>query len=52
MLLKKNRNNILKRGTASYCKRHLTYEEYVIEWGHFRKAYLWDLSANPLSNTP
>jgi len=45
-VVKKIRNNLLKSGGATFCTRHLKFEEESIEWEHFRNAYLWDIS-NP-----
>lgn len=45
-VVKKIRNNILKSGTEAYCTRHLIYGDKFIEWDHFRKAYLWDISSS------
>lgn len=45
-VVKKIRNNILKSGTEAYCKIHLIYGDKFIEWDHFRKAYLWDISSS------
>lgn len=43
---KKIRNTILKSGIEAYCKRHLIYGDKFIEWNHFRKTYLWDISSS------
>ncbi|KAK6178389.1 hypothetical protein SNE40_013184 [Patella caerulea] len=46
-VFKKIRNNISKSGDDTFCKRHLKCGKNFIEWSHFRKAYLWDMSCNP-----
>jgi hypothetical protein len=45
-VVKNIRHNILKSGTEAYCTRHLIYGDKFIEWDHFRKAYLWDISSS------
>ncbi|XP_062587022.1 uncharacterized protein LOC134248629 [Saccostrea cucullata] len=45
-VIKKIRNNILKSGTDASCKRHLMLGDKYIEWNHFRKAYIWDISSH------
>ena len=47
-VIKKIRNNILKSGTEANCKRHLKVGDRFIEWNHFRRAYLWDISSHGL----
>lgn len=46
-VIKKIRYNILKSGTSNNSKRHLKFGSKLIEWEHFSKSYLWDISTNP-----
>ncbi|CAG2206495.1 unnamed protein product [Mytilus edulis] len=46
-VIKKIRNNILKSGSESQCKRHMKFEGNFIEWNHFKRAYSWDISTHP-----
>jgi hypothetical protein len=46
-VVKKIRNNILKSGKVSHCKRHLMIDDKYIEWEHFKRAYLWDIASHP-----
>jgi hypothetical protein len=46
-VMKKIRNNILKSGDSKFCKRHLKCGNRFIEWDHFKRAYLWNISTNP-----
>ncbi|CAG2224497.1 unnamed protein product [Mytilus edulis] len=46
-VIKKIRNNILKSGSESQCKRHMKFEGNFIEWNHFKTAYSWDISTHP-----
>jgi hypothetical protein len=46
-VIKKIRNNILKSGKVSHCKRHLMIDDTYIEWEHFKRAYLWDIASHP-----
>lgn len=46
-MMKKIRNNICKSGEGNLSKRRLQHKDQYIEWDHFRKAYLWDISNNP-----
>ena len=46
-VVKKIRNNILKSGKVSHCKRHLMIDDKYLEWEHFKRAYLWDIASHP-----
>lgn len=46
-VVKKVRNNISKSGKEAHCKRHLKLADQFIEWNHFTRAYLWDISSHP-----